>query len=125
VGNALETIRRLQKRGSGKPQETRTPAGLARGVALPLPASPGLSKKAATTREDFESRILSAQARIGAVYPEGLVESLNEAEGRLLDEVEERMDKALQAGDLEAAGGALVEWEEAWLVTIRSERGKP
>jgi hypothetical protein len=70
-------------------------------------------------------RILAAQDRIGAVYPEGLVESLDEAGGRLLDEAEERMDKALQAGDLEAAGVALVEWEGAWLVTIRNKGGEP
>jgi len=85
--------------------------------------SPVETREPARTREDFLHRIREAQGRVGAVYPEGLLESLNEAEARLLDEAEERMDAALQAGDLEVAGAALVEWEEAWLVTIRERKG--
>jgi len=122
--SVLETLRRLQKRRSGKPQETRTPAGGARGPEPPVSVSPVETRKAAGTREDFLHRIREAQGRVGAVYPEGLLESLNEAEGRLLDEAEERMEAALQAGDLEAASASLEEWERRWMETIRMKEGE-
>jgi len=121
---ALETIRRLRRRGRERPQEERTPTVGTPGLEGSLPASPGGSLKAAEAPEDFLQRIREAQARVGAVYPVGLRESLSEAEERLLDEPEERMEAALRAGDLKAAGAALVEWERRWGETIRARRGE-
>jgi len=121
----LEALRRLQRRSRESLQETRTPAGRAPRPRSPLAASPGPSEKTAETPADFLQRIREAQDRVGAVYPTGFLESLSEAEERLLDEPEERMEAALRAGDLEAAGAALVEWERNWVRAIRERRGKP
>lgn len=121
---ALETLRRLQRRSRESLQETRTPAGWAPRPRSSLSVSPGPPERPAETPEDFLQRIRDAYARVGALYHEGLRESLTEAEERVLDEPEERMEEALRAGDLEAAGAALVKWERRWTETIRARRGE-
>jgi hypothetical protein len=119
-----EALRRLQRRSRESLQETRTPAGEVPRARPSLSASPGPPENPAETPADFLQRICDAYARLGAVYPRGVRESLTEAEERVLDEPEERMEEALRAGDLEAAGAALVEWERRWTETIRARRGE-